>query len=101
MQKIAVKMKSGRTRFRPLLTEEEYRDLTCSLDNPGFCLDCGEECQGVEPDARRYRCESCGMPAVFGLEELLIMGLVQFQAPEGSQLAADREIGATDARTEV
>ena len=30
------------------------------LDNPGFCLACGEEQEGCEPDARGYECESCG-----------------------------------------
>lgn len=79
MLREAVKMKSGAMRFRPVMTEEEYRDLTFGLDNPGFCLDCGEECTGVEPDARRYRCGSCGLSGVFGLEELLMMGLVKFQ----------------------
>lgn len=42
-----------------------------SLDNPGFCKECGREAHGVEPDARRYRCESCGSYAVYGCEELL------------------------------
>ena len=45
-----------------------------SLDNPGFCLACGNECDGVEPDARNYICEVCGAHQVFGAEELL-MGL--------------------------
>lgn len=44
-----------------------------SLDNPGICLVCGIEAEGVEPDARRYTCEACGAPAVYGAEELLIM----------------------------
>ena len=44
-----------------------------SLDNPGFCTACGAEAEGVEPDARRYECESCGERAVFGAEELLMM----------------------------
>jgi len=38
----------------------------------GFCLLCGEEADGVEPDARRYRCDNCGNCAVFGAEELLL-----------------------------
>jgi len=42
-----------------------------SLDNPGFCVECGEEADGVEPDARRYECESCGLPGVYGAEDLL------------------------------
>lgn len=43
-----------------------------SLDNPGFCLACGAEVEGVEPDAREYECEACGEPQVFGAEELLL-----------------------------
>jgi hypothetical protein len=43
-----------------------------TLDNPGFCIECGMECDGVEPDARRYPCESCGARGVFGAEDLLI-----------------------------
>jgi hypothetical protein len=38
----------------------------------GFCLGCGEENSPVEPDARRYTCESCGEPKVYGAEEILI-----------------------------
>ncbi len=44
-----------------------------SLDNPGFCLACGEDADGVEPDAREYECESCGERQVYGAAELLIM----------------------------
>lgn len=42
-------------------------------DNLGFCLSCGAEAYGVEPDARRYTCESCDEDKVYGAEELLIM----------------------------
>ena len=38
----------------------------------GFCLACGSEASPVEPDARRYRCESCGERRVYGAEELLL-----------------------------
>ena len=44
-----------------------------SLDNPGFCIACGKSADGVEPDARKYVCESCEKSAVYGAEELLIM----------------------------
>lgn len=37
----------------------------------GFCVYCGEEADGVEPDAREYICEACGAPGVYGAEELL------------------------------
>lgn len=43
-----------------------------SLDNPGFCIACGEDADGCEPDARGYECESCGKRAVYGAEELLL-----------------------------
>lgn len=43
-----------------------------SLDNPGFCLVCGSEQDGCEPDAQNYECESCGAEQVFGCEELMM-----------------------------
>jgi hypothetical protein len=43
-----------------------------SLDNPGFCLICGLEADGCEPDAQNYQCESCGAEQVFGCEELMM-----------------------------
>ncbi len=43
-------------------------------DNPGFCLACGEEQDGCEPDAEGYECESCGEPQVYGAETVLLMG---------------------------
>jgi hypothetical protein len=33
---------------------------------------CGADAEGVEPDARKYECESCGEPGVYGAEELLM-----------------------------
>jgi len=41
-------------------------------DCRGFCLLCGSEAYGVEPDARRYMCETCGCAGVYGAEEILI-----------------------------
>jgi hypothetical protein len=50
----------------------------------GICIACGEEQEGVEPDARRYECESCGKHKVYGAEELLMMtGIVSPSAIEG------------------
>lgn len=45
---------------------------TFGLDNVGFCVSCGEEAEGCEPDARRYKCESCGEMKVYGASELLM-----------------------------
>ena len=57
------------------MTDEAILDAVerynTTLDNPGFCLICGCEAEGVEPDARNYT-ESCGAEQVFGAEELLI-----------------------------
>jgi hypothetical protein len=44
-----------------------------SLDDPGFCLACGNEQDGCEPDARNYPCESCGERRVYGAEELVLL----------------------------
>lgn len=44
-----------------------------TLDNPGICIACGEDADGCEPDARKYECESCGVHAVYGAQELLFM----------------------------
>jgi hypothetical protein len=40
----------------------------------GKCRACGAKTDGVEPDARRYRCSACGAHEVYGIEELLVMG---------------------------
>jgi hypothetical protein len=49
-----------------------YEGSLTSLDNPGFCMACGEEHDDVEPDARNYKCESCGEDSVFGAEDLVL-----------------------------
>jgi hypothetical protein len=54
-----------------ILLDAAERRMT-SLDNPGFCLSCGEERDSCEPDARNYECFECGERKVFGAEELLM-----------------------------
>jgi len=44
-----------------------------SLEDPGLCVACGAEASNVEPDARGYKCETCGAMWVYGAEELLLM----------------------------
>ena len=51
---------------------EAVERASVTLDNPGFCVICGAEAEGVEPDACRYESESCGEPGVYGAEELLM-----------------------------
>lgn len=71
MRKAQYKAKNGAMQWKPSFkwieeSSEEY---------VGFCLACGETQSGVEPDARQYRCESCGARKVYGAEELGLMGL--------------------------
>ena len=42
-------------------------------DSIGFCLACGAEAMNVEPDARKYTCDVCGKPKVYGAQEILFM----------------------------
>ena len=55
-----------------MISEARILRAVESGDNVGFCKACGEETEGVEPDARNYTCESCGQPEVYGAEEMLI-----------------------------
>jgi len=64
--------KNGNQQFKPSFSELEDAMADGTI---GFCLACGEEQGSVEPDARKYNCESCGAPKVYGAEELLVMGL--------------------------
>lgn len=72
------KTKAGVMQYRPVCEESEVM----AGDGAGFCLACGAEASQCEPDARQYTCESCGKPKVYGLEELLMMGLLKI-AGEG------------------
>ena len=52
---------------------EAVESAAVGLDNPGFCIACGADAEGCEPDARGYRCEACGLARVYGAEEVLLM----------------------------
>jgi len=57
------------------MTVEEFESAAES--NDGFCTTCNEVTNsGVEPDARRYECESCGQRTVYGMEEALLCGFI-------------------------
>ena len=75
MTTTTVKLKSGNTAYVPVM-DEEFEGAIAE-GGQGLCLACGAEAFGVEPDARRYECESCGAERVYGLEELVMMGLVR------------------------
>lgn len=64
--------RSGAQQWKPSIEFAMLLSENCE----GFCLACGKTQSGVEPDARRYTCESCGAPKVYGAEQLVVMGLV-------------------------
>jgi hypothetical protein len=78
MEGESYRTKRGKTRYRPVVTEDELAEL----DTTGFCVACGAEVLGVEPDARQDACEGCGEETVYGVEELLVMGLVRIVGAE-------------------
>ena len=43
----------------------------------GFCVGCGAEATGIEPDACACECESCGENRVYGAEEFALRGWVR------------------------
>lgn len=51
------------------------------LSSPGFCLACGDDADGVEPDAERYRCEECGARQVYGAEQVMLIGAIDYGVP--------------------
>jgi len=57
-----------------ITSEEEYHDLANNYI--GLCTSCGEERECVEPDAEKYDCEVCDSPAVYGLEQLVLLGRI-------------------------
>lgn len=52
---------------------EAAENVMFGLDNTGFCIKCGNEQEGCEPDAREYVCEQCDERQVYGAPELLMM----------------------------
>ena len=54
---------------------EEIEQAVNSDEYIGYCLACGAQHYGVEPDARNYECEECEQLKVYGAEEIVMMGL--------------------------
>jgi len=55
------------------ITLDQITEAIKSGEYLGFCLACGAMQDGVEPDARRYVCDACNEPRVYGAEECLLM----------------------------
>jgi hypothetical protein len=66
----------GNKYILPVVSEDEMQEIMFGMSDNGWCIACGEEAYGVEPDARKYECECCEKRAVYGYQELLMMGLL-------------------------
>lgn len=55
---------------------ETIEEIIYGDNNVGFCIKCGCEMHGVEPDACKYECPDCKESAVYGAEMLVVMGYV-------------------------
>jgi hypothetical protein len=62
-------------KLHPSITAERISETVeesmFDLSSPGICVACGDDADGVEPDARKYKCHSCDSMSVYGAEELL------------------------------
>lgn len=67
----------GRILHRPVLTVPEAERIMTSGDTAGFCLACGDDVY-CEPDAERCECEACGASMGYGLEQLMLLGMIRF-----------------------
>ena len=64
------------------LSEAEIADAIIDREYLGLCRVCGSVAEGVEPDARGYKCHACERPEVYGIEELLIMGELDMEGDD-------------------
>jgi len=47
-------------------------------DNRGYCTNCEDFTNfNVEPDAENYECEECGENTVIGVEQAILLGILQ------------------------
>ncbi len=58
--------------IHPTITLERVMAALDAGGYPGFCVACGEETEGADPDTEGGECEACGRPTVYGAEALLI-----------------------------
>ena len=64
----------------PVFFMQEREAFAMMDEHGGFCAGCGVETYGIEPDARKYHCESCGQNRVYGIEELVLMNRVRVKS---------------------
>ena len=86
---ITYRAKNGHIQYKP---SDDWLMYVTEGDNAtGFCLACGDEVDGIEPDAEHDTCPHCYASKVFGAENLLIRGLYY---------EADRQADINQARRE-
>ena len=74
---IEYKARNGQTRVKPQLgVDITLKDLDASCE--GWCLACGSFGQPAKPNAYKYKCDDCGETTLYGLDELVAMGLVVY-----------------------
>jgi len=62
--------------MKPLIiSEAQYQEYRSEYI--GLCTACRAERDCCEPDAEEYNCPECKMDQVYGIEQLLIMGLLE------------------------
>lgn len=57
----------------PSITFEVIERAISDDNNLGYCVVCGHEHDGLEPDARNVECQNCSVLQVYGAAEILIM----------------------------
>lgn len=60
-----------------VMSEAEYEQQ--ADEYIGMCIYCHEANEQIEPDAEAYECEYCERPGVYGLENLMIMGMIRIE----------------------
>jgi hypothetical protein len=62
-----------------ILRIEDLEAMMFGFNSAGFCETCQEvdEHAGCEPDAEGYTCPNCGEKTLHGLEQALMMGLIE------------------------
>ena len=69
---------TNKTYYRPVLQAGESPFMG-DMDITGFCLGCGNDCLGIEPDATKRRCDNCGEFLVYGIEQLVMLDIVRYE----------------------
>ena len=82
-----IAQQSGIPVIHSSITEARIVKAVKRYDGTGFCTACGRKAKGfVEPDAEHYSCLfiTCGKPAVYGAEQLLLMTVALGESQNGS-----------------